>query len=164
MHHSELFAFEDDFVASLRCIPMAVRLKLDRSGIKLSLRQWSRFTREDRRALLEQPCATDAHVRAYRESLIDLVARCCGQAATLLEEPPAALAQLGDDVPATVTSYARAIGLSPPTPGEWRRLSELQRFALVKLTRDNHDNVNFAPAMREFGLARTLPQPHCEGV
>jgi len=27
----------------------------------------------------------------------------------------------------------------------------------VKLTRDSHDNVNFIPAMREFGLApRTL--------
>jgi hypothetical protein len=27
-----------------------------------------------------------------------------------------------------------------------------QRFALFKLTRPNHDNDNFIPAMREFGL------------
>lgn len=28
----------------------------------------------------------------------------------------------------------------------------LQRFALYKLTRPGHDNDNFLPAMREFGL------------
>ena len=31
-------------------------------------------------------------------------------------------------------------------------LSPLQRFTLVKLSRAKHDNVNFVPAMREFGL------------
>jgi hypothetical protein len=35
--HARLFAFEHDFFVSLRYIPMAVRFKLDRSGIKLSL-------------------------------------------------------------------------------------------------------------------------------
>ncbi len=37
MNHTHLFAFENDSVASLRCIPMAVRLELDRSGVKRSL-------------------------------------------------------------------------------------------------------------------------------
>ena len=45
MNDTQLFAFESDFVATLRCVPMAVRFKLDRCGIKLSLRQWSRFSR-----------------------------------------------------------------------------------------------------------------------
>ena len=29
MNDTTLFAFEDDFVVALRCIPMAVRFKLD---------------------------------------------------------------------------------------------------------------------------------------
>ena len=66
MNDNHLFAFEDDFVASLRCIPMAVRLKLDRSGIKLTLRQWSRFTTDDRRELLDTPCRSAGEVAAYR--------------------------------------------------------------------------------------------------
>ena len=41
-----LFDFERDFAGSLRCIPMVARQKLDIVGIKLSLRQWSRFTHE----------------------------------------------------------------------------------------------------------------------
>ena len=153
MNDNHLFAFEDDFVASLRCIPMAVRLKLDRSGIKLSLRQWSRFTRDDRREMLETPCGTAAEVRAYHERLVELVAQRAHEAAKPLPEPPAALWELTGEAPPVVTDYARAVGVPPPTEGAWRRLSDLQRFVLIKLTRDNHDNVNFVPAMREFGLA-----------
>lgn len=153
MNDTQLFAFEDDFVASLRCIPMAVRLKLDRSGIKLSLRQWSRFTREDRRELLEAPCGTAHEVRAYHDQLVELVAQRAHEAAKPLPKFPAALGELTGELPATVVEYARAVGTPPPTPSDWRRLSNLQRFVLIKLTRDNHDNVNFVPAMREFGLA-----------
>jgi len=153
MNDNQLFAFEDDFVASLRCIPMAVRLKLDRSGVKLSLRQWSRFTREDRQALLELPCGAACEVCAYHDRLVELVALRASEAAKPLPEPSAALWEAVGETPPVVTDYARSVGLAPPTAREWRRLSELQRFALIKLTRDNHDNVNFVPAMREFGLA-----------
>lgn len=153
MNDNQLFAFEDDFVTSLRCIPMAVRLKLDRSGIKLSLRQWSRFSRDDRRELLETPCAAAAEVEAYRVRLVELVALRAQEAAKPLPEPPQALLELAGETPRVVTSYALSVGAPPPTTRQWRRLTELQRFALIKLTRDNHDNVNFVPAMREFGLA-----------
>jgi len=153
MNDNQLFAFEDDFVASLRCIPMAVRLKLDRSGIKLSLRQWSRFTREDRRELLEAPCGTVTEVCAYHDRLVELVAERAHEAAKPLPEPPAALWEVTGEAPPTVAAFARSVGVPPPTEHDWRRLSELQRFVLIKLTRDNHDNVNFVPAMREFGLA-----------
>jgi len=152
MNDTQLFAFEDDFVASLRCIPMAVRLKLDRSGIKLTLRQWSRFTRDDRQALLEQPCRTPAEVEAYRTRLVELVALRAREAAKALADPPAPVWESAREAPSVVTIYARSVGVSPPSARAWEELTELQRFALVKLTRDNHDNVNFIPAMREFGL------------
>jgi len=152
MHDAQLFAFEDDFVASLRCIPMAVRLKLDRCAIKLTLRQWSRFTREDRSALLTAPCRGEAEVAAYRAGLVALVALRAREAARPLADPPIALWEAVGEAPPVVSAYARAVGVSPPSAGQWARLSELQRFALIKLTRDSHDNVNFIPAMREFGL------------
>ncbi|MGA0602850.1 nitrate reductase associated protein [Caulobacter sp. KR2-114] len=153
MNHAQLFAFEDDFVASLRCIPMAVRFKLDRCGVKLSLRQWSRFTRDDRQWLLEAPCATDREAQAYRLALVGLVARRAGEAAKPLAELPSALWAPADATPAVIAEHARDKGLRPPSDREWASLSTLQRFVLIKLTRDNHDNVNFVPALREFGLA-----------
>jgi hypothetical protein len=150
--HARLFAFEEDFVASLRCIPMAVRLKLDRCGIKLSLRQWSRFTVEDRRELLGTPCALRAELEAYRDKLARLVALRTHEAIKPLPEPPAALWEVVGATPNVVLDYAHSLGVTPPSPRQWDELSELQRFALIKLTRDNHDNVNFLPAMREFGI------------
>jgi uroporphyrin-III C-methyltransferase len=150
--HARLFQFESDFVATLRCIPMAVRLKLDTCGVKLTLRQWSRFTREDRQALLLTPCASPEEIDAYHSALEALVRGRAGEAVKPL--PPTPLDQWEDQgTPATVvTAYARSLGLTPPTRLQWSRLTPLQRFTLIKLTRDNHDNVNFAPAMAEFGL------------
>ncbi|MCR5879466.1 nitrate reductase associated protein [Phenylobacterium sp. J367] len=148
---SELFAFESDFVASLRCIPMAVRFKLDRAGIKLSLRQWSRFRREDRQTLLDTPCITDAEARTYRGLLELLVLARAGEpAAPLIEPPPEDWREAV--VPDQVRSFAACLGVAPPADDTWASLPELRRFVLVKLSRDNHDNVNFVPAMREFGL------------
>lgn len=161
MDHDYLFDFESDFVASLRCIPMAVRLKLDTSGIKLTLRQWSRFTLEDRQILLEMRCATATEVGVYRAKLVWLVALRSGEEAKALGEAPVPLWEIADRVPEVVDAYARSIGVTPPSLDDWGDLTELQRFVLIKLTRDNHDNVNFAPAMREFGL---LPEGSPEPV
>jgi hypothetical protein len=149
---AQLFAFESDFVASLRCIPMAVRFKLDRCGIKLSLRQWSRFTRADRQQLLRRPCVAMPEIAAYRAALTALVAARAGEAAKPLADPPRPLWEQAHAVPAVVADYAATLGLRAPAARQWAALSELQRYALIKLTRENHDNVNFAPALREFGL------------
>jgi hypothetical protein len=152
MHHAHLFAFESDFVATLRCIPMAVRFKLDRVLIKLSLRQWSRFTHDDRQDLLARRCETPAEIADYRQRLVDLVARRAGEAAKPLADPPIDLWTRNLATPAQVSLFAGAVGVRAPSDAQWAALTVLQRFVLVKLTRDNHDNVNFAPALREFGL------------
>jgi hypothetical protein len=154
MTDTRMFAFESDFVASLRCVPMAVRLKLDRCGIKLTLRQWSRFTREDRQRLLLAACATPREIAEYHRELTALVALRTGEVAKPLADTPCGQWEVAYRLPAVVADYARSIGFAPPTLGQWAALSPLQRFALIKLTRDNHDNVNFVPAMREFGLVR----------
>jgi hypothetical protein len=148
----ELFAFESDFVATLRCIPMAVRLKLDRAGIKLSLRQWSRFTLADRSELLRLACAATAEIALYRTRLIELIALRANEAAKNIPLPDAEPWMESELLPAAVEDHARKVGLRSPTVEQWRALSTLRRFTLLKLTRDNHDNVNFGPAMREFGL------------
>lgn len=152
MDHDHLFAFESDFVERLQCVPMAVRFKLDRVGIKLTLRQWSQLAPADRRELLGAACETDDAIAAYRARLIALVSLKGGGTARPLAEVPDA-SWSGRETPDQVAAFARSQGLSPPDARQWRGLSELERFVLVKLSRDNHDNVNFVPAMGEFGLA-----------
>lgn len=149
MTEDRVFAFEQDFAGSLRCIPMAVRHKLDISGVKLSLRQWSRFSEDDRHALLLRP-STDA--TAYRAALVALIAAHTDEAAVFLPADPAPEWADTTQLPRQVLDHAAAIGVAPPTLAQWEALPVLQRFALLKLSRDSHDNVNFVPALREFGL------------
>jgi molybdenum cofactor guanylyltransferase len=153
-----LFEFEKDFVASLRCIPMAVRLKLDQSGIKLSLRQWSRFSREDRAELLNAPCGVPSEVADYRIKLIELVSVRASEIAKDIAVEASPAWRDAARVPGAVISYAESIGIKPPSPEQWSGLRPLERFALLKLTRDSHDNVNFKPAMNEFGLLHVSDQ------
>jgi hypothetical protein len=152
MNDMQMFAFESDFVDSLRCVPMAVRLKLDRCGIKLSLRQWSRLTRQDRAELLIRPCETRKERDSYRTTLVALVALRAREEAKPLPERPLELWEDASSTALVVRTYATALGLSPPSDAQWATLTPLQRFVLIKLTRDSHDNVNFVPAMEEFGL------------
>jgi hypothetical protein len=157
MNDTALFAFESDFVVSLRCVPMAVRFKLDACGIKLTLRQWSRFTQEDRQALLLAPCGSPQEVEAYRDRLVILIAGRTGDVAKLLPSEGLVPWQQAEATPAQVLAFAHSRSVQPPSDADWRRLTALQRFVLLKLSRDNHDNVNFVPALREFGLVDALP-------
>ena len=153
MNDVQLFAFESDFVSTLRCVPMAVRFKLDACAIKLSLRQWSRFTRSDRQDLLMAPCEAPAEVEAYRAGLVALIALRAGEPARALVEAACEQWKDAHNVPVSVVHQAYSVGLAAPSRSQWARLTELQRFVLLKLTRDRHDNLNFAPAMSEFGIA-----------
>jgi hypothetical protein len=157
MNDTRLFDFESDFVATLRCVPMAVRFKLDRCGIKLSLRQWSRFTPLDRRVLLWKPCDAPAEIEAYRLHLVELIASRANELAKPLSQAPDPVWELTSKVPSVVVDYALSLGLAPPNPDQWANMTVLERFVLTKLTRDNHDNVNFLPAMAEFSLLSHRP-------
>ncbi len=149
---SPYFEFEQDFVGSLRCIPMTVRHKLDTCGVKLKLDHWNRFTPEDRRALVEWPCNTPNAAVIYRDRLQSLITERCGAPAKTLEIPAMPPWKADSTIPAAVVSKFEEQAV-PLTLAQWVKLSELQRFALVKLSRPSHENSNFIPAVKEFGLA-----------
>jgi hypothetical protein len=149
---ARVFDFESDFAASLRCIPMAVRFKLDLAGIKLSLRQWSRFGREERARLLVLPCEASSEVTLYHARLIRLIETLCDEPVKTLAAEAAPLWDHVDAVPPALQVYAAGQGVRAPTRRQWAGLTLLQRFALIKLTREKHENANFVPALREFGV------------
>ncbi len=146
------FRFESDFVESLRCIPMAVRLRLDVTGVKLKLNEWSKLNPDQRLSLVRIPFGTSGEVSDYRGRLSSLVADVCGSPPSLLPELPEPEWENSAFVPEQVNQQALAVNLQV-TPADWSRLTSLQRFALIKLSRPGHENRNFVPAMVEFGLA-----------
>ena len=148
---SPFFQFEADFVEGLRCIPMQVRFKLDTCGVKLKLHHWHQFTPEERRSLVDLPCNDGPEGEQYRTYLQALVTRYMGGPAGTLPVESTPPWQQGDRLPEQVPTEAQRHGLTL-TVGQWGNLTPLQRFALIKLSRPGHENRNFLPACREFGL------------
>ena len=147
------FKFEADFVASLRCIPMQVRFKLDTCGVKLKLHQWSLFNAGDRQALVDRPCTTPPEVQTYHDFLHAVICERSGETATDLAvdvSPPwTVVTAIPESVLIKVRSVHQTLSLV-----QWETLSPLQRFALIKLSRSNHENTNFLPALEEFGCVK----------
>jgi hypothetical protein len=152
----EYFKFEGDFVENnLRCIPMIVRFKLDAAGIKLKLAEWSRFRKEERNMLAQECCETEGEIETYRTYLMMLIRLRAGNEPTLLKiEKYPAWSQLQKVEPA-LQEKAREYNWHISVE-QWQALSDLQRFALLKLYRPGHENRNFPKAMIEFGLFRSM--------
>jgi len=146
-----IFAFEADFADGLRCIPMVVRRKLDLVGIKLSLAQWSRFSVEARAALAEGPLDTP-DLRADWKSRMEAAIRLhAGEEPRFLPVEEAPSWTRLDAIPPEVAEWSTGADVALSI-ARWRSLDELQRFALTKLSRAGHENRNFLPACKEFGI------------
>lgn len=130
---------------------MQVRFKLDTCGVKLKLHQWNQLTQTDRQALVDKPCEQTAEIQAYHDFLHHLIQERTGETASDLTVDPIPPWADGATIPTSVQEKAAAIGVAL-TPPQWAGLSPLQRFALIKLSRSSHENANFLPALKEFGL------------
>lgn len=145
------FQFEADFTDSLRCIPMLVRYKLDSCGVKLKLAHWNRFSTAERQQLVDLPCATEADLQSYRTHLRELVQTHLGELPSDLPVDPQPAWMDAAVIPTDVQEQAQSVG-QVIQPEQWAGLTPLQRFALIKLSRSQHENSNFLPAMKEFNL------------
>lgn len=145
------FQFEADFVESLRCIPMQVRMKLDTCGVKLKLAHWHQFTQEERQRFVALPCENPSEADVYRTQLQQLVTHYTGKPAGELSVDPHPPWHNSDQIPEMVQAQVEQVGASLVL-AQWRSLTPPQRFALIKLSRPSHENNNFEPALQEFGI------------
>jgi hypothetical protein len=152
---SRFFAFEADFAADLRCLPMAVRRKLDLAGVKLKLTHWHGLSGDERRRLVEWP-DNGAALAELRQWLL-------ARSHSLPQGPARSLPvaegrdwQQGETLPEPLAASCRQLGLAIDPEG-WHRLDELERFALVKLSHPGHEHRNLPRALEELGLI--APQP-----
>lgn len=149
---STIFTFETDFAGALYCIPMAVRRKLDLCGVKVSLKQWNKFELAEREQLVARACDTPEETDAYQRDVARLIQTRAGDTPEFLDRDAGTEWKEAATVPQRVIDYCQERDVPAPSPTQWVALTELQRFALFKLTRPRHSNENFIPAMREFGL------------
>jgi len=139
--HCRTFHFEADFVTSLRCIPMAVRRKLDLCGCKVKLQQWLELSEFDRKEILMWS--------DYPEELVKLAQRLANCSSKMLIKHQETW-QNTDQIPKDLSCSCIEIGIQIPSLEQWKALDELERFALVKLSHPGHEHRNLASALKEL--------------
>lgn len=148
----EYFLFEEDFMErNIRCIPMIVRFKMDKAGIKLKLSEWSRFSTEERVSLALLPVNNEEEISKYNGYLTALVKKYTNREAITMDLDPSPLWGNVYSIPGMLTEKLTEFNWKISVE-EWARLTQLQRFALLKLCRPKHENRNFPKAMKEFHL------------
>jgi hypothetical protein len=148
----EYFNFEEDFIEeNMRCIPMIVRFKMDAAGIKLKLAEWSKFQPSERIQLALLPVITHDQTDRYHQFLIGLITKYTGNQATTMPIDP--LPDWGNlhQIPAMLQEKSAEFQFQLSI-SQWRKLTKIQRFALLKLCKPGHENKNFPKAITEFGL------------
>ena len=148
----EYFDFEEDFMEDgVRCIPMIVRFKLDKAGIKLKLGEWVKFSSEEKIRLALLDCNEEEEIKNYHELAASLVQYYTHKEATELSVDKNPAWNNKTMVPAELLQKAMEAE-NTISKEQWQSLTMLQRFALLKLCRSSHENKNFPIALKEFGL------------
>jgi hypothetical protein len=144
------FDFEGDIHTSLACVPLVVRRKLDLAGLKISLAGWKALPRAERLALCHLPAETDEDLAVYIEVLRAFAAR----AGVPLDPLP------GDPIRRTAWSTAATrerlqerLGPGGLEEDALSRLTEEERYAVIKLADPARDPEKLFILLRELGLS-----------
>ena len=145
---SHCFEFEDEFIGDLRCIPLCVRRKLDLIGLKLKLQHWQELSHNDKSKIVFWSDSIE-ELDELKSYLIDKTSYSrIGQAKEILiskDEPWLLSDKVPKSIDVEVNKYKFQI-----SQRIWSNLSELERFALCKLTRPGHEHRNLIKAFQEI--------------
>jgi hypothetical protein len=150
----EYFQFEEEFMENnMRCIPMIIRFKMDMAGIKLKLSEWKKFSPEERIELALMNCGFNEESEQYTRYLAGLIKKYTRRDPTSLEVNRTPAWTALHSIPAILIERLKEFNWNLSIT-QWGSLTDLQRFALLKLCRPGHENKNFLKAMKEFNLVK----------
>ena len=136
------YPHESDIYPSLSRIPLYVRMKLDVTGIKISLKDWLAFSMEERAVLCHLPVESEEEKQVFSAYLDCLSRRYCGRPVTRTAAVSSSLWDTAQPVPEPVAGKS-APEIPPVTVQEWRRWKSHQRYALYKTALSQSDPVQF---------------------
>jgi hypothetical protein len=143
------YQYESETYPSLSRIPLHVRMKLDVTGIKISLKDWLAFSIEERTVLCHLPVETEEEKQAFASYLDFLSRRYRGEPVTIATVMSSSLWDSVHRVPRPVAGK-NAPRIPPVTVEEWRRWKSYQRYALYKTALSQSDPEQFFAILKEF--------------
>jgi hypothetical protein len=142
------FRYEKAFYPKLERLPLHVRMKLDVTGIKLSLKHWLAFHIEERSVICHLPVDHEDERKIFKEYLNFLSQQYCGAPAQDVR-PMEALWEISDQVPTPVLERSNDNDKTV-TLAEWRVWAFHQRYALYKTAVSKSEPEKFFAVLDEL--------------
>jgi hypothetical protein len=146
------FRYEVEFYPALSRIPLHVRMKLDLTGIKISLKDWLACALEERAALCHMPIDSEEERHVFTAYLDFLRRKYQGQQAEVTERLDSSRWQ-ASEVPRAVAQKSAAC-FNTIELAEWQRWLPHQRYALYKMAVSKSQPEAFADILDELRSAK----------
>jgi hypothetical protein len=143
------YQYESETYPSLSRIPLHVRMKLDLTGIKISLNDWLAFSIEERTVLCHLPVETEEEKQVFSSYLDFLSRRYRGEPVATTAAMSSSVWESAHQVPVPVAGKS-ASQIPPVTIEEWRHWQSHQRYALYKTALSQSDPEQFFAVLKEF--------------
>jgi hypothetical protein len=143
------YQHESDIYPSLSRIPLHVRMKLDLTGIKISLNDWLAFNVEERTVLCHLPVETEEEKQVFSTYLDFLSRQYRGRPVATTAAMSSSLWDSAGQIPGPVAGKS-APQIPPVTAEEWRRWKSHQRYALYKTALSQSNPEQFFAVLREL--------------
>jgi hypothetical protein len=142
------FMFEEEMHQSLAGVPMAVRRKLDRVGVKIGLKQWQALGRGERLAICHLPIDHENQRETLNLFITEAVERACGEQPKTRRKRARHRRTAPHTLPAEVA--AQRAPRARLDQAAWERLDADERHALINLVGGARHSHNLAAALAEF--------------
>lgn len=150
------FKFEGHVAEELDLVPIAVRQKLDRVGIKIDLPQWKALGRGERLAICHLPANLEEECEAIRLFIREAVVRQTGAEPRVLSEAECRQAETPDQPPAVLMERADQLGFAIGNE-DWSTFDADERYVLVKLGAGPRPSHQFEAALQEICTTKAKP-------
>jgi len=143
------FAYESEFYPTLSRVPMSVRMKMDLTGVKISLDDWLAFSFEERTVLCHLPVHGEEERKVFVSYLNFLSRKYCGRPIDLAQALDSSLWDDLNQVPPDVTGKSALKGRGV-TREEWTRWKFHERYAVYKTAIAKRDTEAFFALLGEL--------------
>lgn len=145
------YRYEAEFYPALSRIPLDVRMKLDLTGLNISLRDWLTCSVEERAALCHLPIDSVEEKQAFTAYLDFLCRKNSGEPVENTEVLDAVLWSAAE-VPAAVAQKSASC-FNTVMLAEWQKWEPHQRYALYKTAISKSQPEAFADILDELRAA-----------